>query len=827
MKIKSLLLAVILLFSITIQSQEYLEMIEAETFSVQEIVNNAEVYFENKNLGRGSGYVQFKRWEYNATRLMNENGMLPSITESLAEVENFNAYLNENSNNRQVLDDNWEELGPTYWNATTSWNPGVGRITSIAIDPLNANHIMVGANTGGVWRTLDAGNTWSPMGDYFSNLGVYSVTMDPQDSSIYYFGSSSGLIYKSFDAGATWFQLADLSNSIVNKIVIHPTNSNIIFASSQNSGMYMTTDGGVTWSSPISDGKCYDIEFKPGDPSVVYVSGYGVHKSIDGGVTFTTISGFVNQPKMLGVSEDDDTVVYVLEANNGSFGGFYKSTDSGDTFIELDHTGRNYFGYDTAGFDAGGQAPRDMDIAVNPSNVNEVHIAGVLTWRSMDGGVAFENTSDWVPGNAASANVGYNHADVDILVFDGTTLYSGTDGGIFKAEDTANISANYYTDITSGLGIRQFYKLGISQTSDVVITGGSQDNGSSFYTETEGWKDWIGADGMEGFVDKDNTDTMYGMIQFGGTYRTDNGATSLTNINTPSDGNWVTPFEQDPIITNTIYIGLRSVYKSTNKGGTWSSVSQDFGDELNHLKIAPSNNQVMYAARNSFVYKTEDGGTTNWTQLQSPGGNINSIAIHPTKPYKVALATSSANKVYVSEDGGTTWVNYKFNLPNFSSLALVWDNNGEDGLYLGMNYGLFYIDNTFTEWQPYNNNLPNVIINELEINSVDEKIYAASYGRGVWVSPKFLPILNNESFISKNDVRMYPNPTDEKVTFSISKGIEADFRVYDVLGKLVIYQPNISITEEYTLDVSKLNNGIYFIRINSDKGTITKKMIKE
>ncbi|MFK5983736.1 MAG: T9SS type A sorting domain-containing protein [Flavobacteriaceae bacterium] len=825
---KILLLAGILSFSLTIQSQEYLEMIEAETFTVQEIIDNAEAYFENKDKGRGSGYIQFKRWEYNASRLINENGMLPSITENLAEVESFNAYLNDTSNNRQVLDDNWEELGPTSWNATTSWNPGVGRITSIAIDPLNANHIIVGANTGGVWRTIDAGGTWTPLGDYFSNLNVYAVAIDPQDSDIYYFGSSSGLIYKSLDAGSTWSPLADLSNSLVNKIVIHPTDSDIIFASSQNAGMYVSTDGGITWDSPISDTKCYDIEFKPGDPSVVYVSGYGFHKSVDGGVTFTTIGGFPSAPKMIGVSPDDNTTVYVVEADNGSFGGFYSSVDSGGSFTELDHTGRNYFGYDTNGIDSGGQAPRDMDIAVNPLDVNEVHIAGVLTWRSMDGGVSFENTSDWVPGNASNANVGYNHADVDILVFDGTTLYTGSDGGIFKAENTASISSDYYTDITSGLGIRQFYKLGISQTADVVITGGSQDNGSSFYTNADGWKDWIGADGMEGFVDKDNTNTMYGMYQFGGAYRTDNGATSINYISTPADGNWVTPFEQDPLITNSIYIGLKSVYKSENKGGTWTSISQDFGDELNHLKIAPSNNLVMFAVKGTIVYKTEDGGATDWAQITSPGGIINSIAIHPTKPDKIAVATSSVNKVFVSEDGGTTWINYKFNLPNFSALALVWDNNGEDGLYLGMNYGLFYIDQTFTEWQPYNNNLPNVIINELEINSVDEKIYAASYGRGIWASPKYQPIiLNNESFITEKDVVMYPNPTEEKITFNFNKGTEADFRVYDLLGKLVIYQPNISITEVYVIDVSKLNNGVYFIRISTDEGSITKKIIKE
>ncbi|PHS65610.1 MAG: hypothetical protein COB12_06840 [Flavobacterium sp.] len=829
MKRRILLLAGILLFSLTIQSQEYLEMIEEETFTVQEIIDNAEAYFENKDKGRGSGYVQFKRWEYNATRLMNENGILPTITDNLTELESFNAYLNETSGTRQSLTDNWVDLGPKDWNATTAWSPGVGRITGIAIDPLDANHIIVGANTGGVWRTTDAGITWTPLGDYFSNLSVYSVTMDPQDSNTYYFGSSSGLIYKSIDAGATWSQLADLSNSLVNKILIHPTDSNIIYASSQNAGMYMTTDGGASWTSPINDGKCYDIEFKPGDPNVVYVSGYGFHKSIDGGATFTTIGSFPSQPKMIGVSPDDDTVVYLVEASGGSFGAFYKSNDEGENFTELDHTGRNYFGYDTEGFNSGGQAPRDMDVAVSPDDVNEVHIAGVLTWRSMDGGVTFQNTSDWIPGQAAEANKGYCHADVDILIFYGSIMFVGTDGGIFRADDTTNLTANYYTDITKGLGIKQLYKLGVSQTADVVITGGSQDNGTCFYTSANDWIDWLGADGMETFIDKDLTSTMYGTLQYGQLYRTVNSANSLAYINLPGSGqgNWVTPFEQDPTESNTIYVGYDHVYKSVTSGATWTTISQDFIANLNQLKISALNNQVMYAARSGLIYKTEDGGTTDWVQLPSPGGIINSIAIHPTNPDKVALATSSASKVFVSEDGGNTWIDYKFNLPNFSSLALVWDNNGEDGLYLGMNYGLFYIDNTFTEWQPFNNNLPNVIINELEINSVDEKIYAASYGRGIWASPIVPHVLGINSYLSQDNVIMYPNPTEGNVIFNFNKGSEADFSVYDVLGKLVIYQPNISISEEHTINVSKLNKGIYFIRINSDAGSITKKLIKE
>ena len=87
------------------------------------------------------------------------------------------------------LSDDWTELGPTYWNATTAWSPGVGRITGISVDLTDNDHIIVGAETGGVWKTTDGGANWTPLGDYFSNLYVYSVRIDPSDSNTYYFGS--------------------------------------------------------------------------------------------------------------------------------------------------------------------------------------------------------------------------------------------------------------------------------------------------------------------------------------------------------------------------------------------------------------------------------------------------------------------------------------------------------------------------------------------------------------------------------------------------------------------------------------------------------------
>ena len=808
-------------------AQEYLKMMESETYTVQEIIDNGEAYFAERDQGKGSGYVQFKRWEYNAKRLMNEAGYLPKTEAVLAEIENYNAYLNTSSATRQSLTDNWEELGPQDWNATTSWNPGVGRITGIAIDQNNSDHMIVGANTGGVWKTIDGGENWMPLGDYFSNLRVYSVTIHPTNSDHYFFGSTNGLIYHSLDAGATWNLLGDMGSSSVNKILIHPTDPSIIFATSQNGGIRKSSDGGLNWVAAVTDSQGYDIEFKPNNPNVVYATGTNFHVSYNGGESFSTNVTFESAPKMIGVSPSDENVIYVLEASGGSFGGIYKSVNAGFTFSELDHEGRNYFGYDTAGFDSGGQAPRDMDIAVNPEDANEVHIAGVLTWKSTDGGENFSCTSDWVPGNAENANIGYCHADVDLLLFNGTTLFAGTDGGIFKAEDTANVTAEYYEDLTAGLGIRQLYKIGITQTPEVIITAGSQDNGSSFYSEAEGWKDWIGADGMEGFIDKDNSNKMFGMIQFGGVYRTFNGGQTTSGISIPSQGNWVTPFEQDPMLTDVIYIGLNRVYKSVASGNNWTAISQELGGNLDQLKIANSNNLVIYTSRGGLLFKTVDGGATDWFQLPSPGGSINSIAIHPTNPEKIAVATTSNSKVFVSEDGGLSWLNYKFNLPGFSALALVWDNNGEDGLYLGMDYGIFYIDNTLNEWQPYSTNLPNVIINELEINSTDGKIYAGTYGRGLWASPYVPHLLNTTSLLNDTDVEIFPNPVKNSVTINFRKGAEADFSIYDQLGKLVRYQPNVYISQPHSIDISELNSGIYFIRINSDIGTITKRLIKK
>ena len=813
-----------------LHSQTYLEMIDSGEYTVAEIKSEADRYFSGRDLGQGSGYFPYQRWLHMAQRLQDEHGYLPNTLQRIEEIQNYDAYLNESAGSRTNLFDYWEELGPTYWNATTHWSPGVGRVTGISVQEDNEQHIIVGGETGGVWRTYNGGETWVPLTDYLANLKVYSVAIDPSNPETYYFGSTSGLIFKSQDSGATWTNVGQIGNSVVNKILIHPTNRLILFASAQNQGIYKSSNGGFAWDEVVSnENRGYDVEFKPGDPEIVYASGLKFHVSSDGGDSFTVHADFPNnEPKMIGISTDDPEVVYVIEANGGSFGGLYKSEDAGFSFVELDHAGRNYFGYDTAGFDPGGQAPRDMDITVNPNDVNEVHIAGVLTWRSLDGGLNFDISSDWVPGNAANAGIGYCHADVDILEFVNNTLYAGTDGGIFKAPNTTQISADYYTDLSTGLGIRQWYKIGVSQTSDVVVTGGSQDNGSSFYSAVTGqWIDWIGADGMEGFVDKDNPELLYGMIQFGGMYRTENGGATLLNLPEPGSGSgaWVSPFEQDPSVQNTIYCAFEQVFRSDNKGGNWTPISQDFGGDLNQMKIAPSNNQIIYASRGAQLYRTMDGGATDWQTMNPPGG-INSIAIHPADPMRIAVAVTGTAKVRVSYDGGENWDSMTLNLPNFSALSVLWDDNGSNGLYLGMDYGIYYIDDTFSEWQPFLTNLPNVIVNELEINQANGKIYAGTYGRGLWASTKYGYVVGQEEF-TQVSARLAPVPATETVNIYIDSPDQLSISIFDLQGKLLHFEPSQLISGQHQIDLGDFAAGIYVIRLSGPQGHWTKKIIIE
>ena len=740
MHLRLLTLFFFALITFPASAQQYLEMIEAGTFTLSEIRQAAKAHFDIVGRERGSGYKQFKRWEYVAELELDDAGIKISNFELSKRGRDYRRAEAQQRSGSSSFAGGWQQLGPTYSIASSSWSPGLGRVTSIGIDVSDFNHLIIGSPTGGVWKSTTGGNSWTPISDEYISIDVYALEISPYNNQQYLWGSTSGKIFQSLDAGASWITTSNLSgNGKVSRILYHPTDPNVVYAVSESNGLFRSTNKGSSWTAVTGASGVvgYDVEFKPGDPSTIYFSGISVYRSVNGGVSFSQIPGLgteTNNYKRMGVSPANPNVVYVLEAQGGRFGGFYKSTDSGASFNKLvDGATINYLGYSEIGDDDKGQAPRNMDIAIHPLNANEVHIGGVHTWKSSDGGVSFDLTSYWVPSTAASLGVGYNHADICILKFSGNTLLVGSDGGFFISTD----QAASFQDHSFGLSIKELYKIGVSKTNPNVVTGGSQDNGTCVMRgANRSFVDWLGADGMETFVDWNNANILYGTSQYGSMYRSTNQGNSRSSISKPldTDGSWVTPFEQDPQVSNTIYVAFADVWKSTNSGSSWTKISEFDNGNMNQMKLSPSDNQRIYVSRGSSLFTTANGGGS-WTTTATGWGtnSISYIAVHPQTPQRLLIVTSSG--VYHSTDAGATWTNISTGLPSGSKYCATWENTDKNGIYVGgFGYVSYTNDELAGQWVGFLDGLPNARVYELEINYVSNTIFAGTYGRGLWES---------------------------------------------------------------------------------------------
>jgi photosystem II stability/assembly factor-like uncharacterized protein len=603
----------------------------------------------------------------------------------------------------------------------------------VAIHPLDTNIIYVTSPGGGVWKTTNAGNTWTPLTDRNGAwMNMFSVAVDPRNTNIVYAGSNAAQLIKSTDGGATWSSVGRFMSGIVYKILIHPTNSSIIYAAAQN-GIFRSTDAGINWTKTYSN-STEDIEFKPGDPSVMYASGPfspSFARSTDGGLTWTALTateGITHAARaLIGVSPADPNRVYVVQAFGNEFGRMYVSNNSGASFtvsVSGSASGcTNFFGYETTGCGTGGQAGYDMAICVNPANANEVYIGGIIVFRSTDGAKTFTAQTAWSYPNS----IGYNHADVHALEWMGKSIYSGTDGGIYISTDRGD----NWKDLSKGLGIRQFYRIANAKTNSQVFTGGAQDNGSSLFKNGT-WYDWLGADGMDGVISPFDENLVWGTSQNGTIYRSTNGGASYSTLPKPANGEWVTPLDYNEK-NKTLYGGWTGVFSSTDNGSTWTKISGNaITTTLTTLAVAPSDPSYIYASRSTTLHYTRDGGT-NWATATLPS-SINAIAVSPADPMKIWVAcNSTANRVFVSVDGGITFTNISDNLPAIiaRSLAVTRD----ESVYLGMNIGVYYRANGATGWTNITSNMPAASINDVLVHEDAGLVRIASYGRGVWEKP--------------------------------------------------------------------------------------------
>lgn len=744
----------ILCLSVSLFSQAWITNIEKKNPSFFDIRDAFYRHIKGKNLKDVNGWKQFKRWEWFWQSRVDAKGYFDAMKLWEAIKEKKQRFRIAG----QSVSSNWTELGPVQVpGANISIGvAGLGRINCITFDPNNLNIIWVGSPSGGLWKSTNGGSTWSTSTDNLPNIGISWIVIDPNNTNIMYLATGDGDagdtycigVLKSTDGGNNWnttgLQPGVSSYWRMRKLLMHPTNSNTLLAA-VNLGIYKTTNGGTSWTNKKS-GDFKDIEVNPSNPSIWYAAAYrdGIYKSIDSGDTWNKLtnglptSGFARME--IAISNSSPSTLYAVYCDDidYKFYGLYRSTDSGSTWTLQSNT-PNILGYDYLGNDTRGFGWYTLTIEVNPTNPNEVYVGTINIWKSTDGGAAWNCIAHWYGGGGIAPV----HADTHYLAFkpgSDSVLICGNDGGFYKSQD----SGATWTDLSNGLAIHQIYRQGCSAQFAGKVIIGCQDNGTELL-DSGSWYYVYGGDGMECAIDPRDSNTMYCEYINGDIQRSvDNGQT-WTSISPGviGDGAWVTPYLLDPNDNNTLYFGTSYVYKSTNQGSSWSTISNYLSsDKLRSLAVAPSNSNYIYAADQYTIFKTSDSGA-NWTTLQGggvPTFPITYIAVHPDNPNTLWVTRggyTSGKKVYYSTNGGQNWSNISGSLPNIPVNCVVVDStspNTDKPVYVGTDLEVYYSRDGKGNWQAFDTGLPNVIVNELEIHTATKRIRAATYGRGLWES---------------------------------------------------------------------------------------------
>lgn len=709
------------------------------------IVTEAEAYFTQKHPDlkpsercegehRDGEFVKYMRWKSYWKDHLNPNGTLgdPSTY-----------YRQGRPNNRTLglyCDIAWNNISIPR---NLGGQIGVGRTTSVAFHPTNPQTFWVSTAIGGIWKTTNGGQTYVPIGDHMPTLAVSVVLVDPTNTDILYAATGDRLwyglpglgIYKSTDGGQNWVSTAlewpFSSNFRIYAMAMDPSDPNTIYVAGDN-GFFKTTDGFATVQQ-INGGKFYDVKFKPGDPSVIYVTGNNFfRRSIDGGESFQQIKFIpTSGSTRLVVSPADPERVYYSIGNT-----LFQSFDGGTTFPDtkdIEALDNGSFGY----------------VFMSHENANVLYGGYFNTWKSTNNGSNWQKITCFSGGN--EIHVDNHFAAVNPLT--PSEVYFCNDGGLYKLPE--NGCANCFTcfsefiDLSGGMKISQYYDISNSQQQNTVIGGGTQDNGSFFRNSSGNWQFYASTgDGMVSAIDPSNDTYRYWEYQYGSIHRYVNGNNTCISCNISGDvsgnGAWETPYMLDPSNPTTIVAAYRRVYRSTNRGNGWITISGELADGniLDLLAIAPSNSDVIYVNDFDRLYKTSnasEGSSVTWTNKLLPVNNITGIAVDPIDENRVYVSAggyAEGSKVFVSEDGGENWTNISGTLPNVPAnvIKTIWDNNYTRAVMVGTDAGVYYLDASLGDWEEYGQ-LPHTSVTDIEFQYASQLVRIGTHGRSVFEAP--------------------------------------------------------------------------------------------
>ena len=524
-----------------------------------------------------------------------------------------------------------------------------------------------------------------------------------------------------------------------------PDNSNRLLAAT-NDGLYRTTNGGDTWTL-VHHQTCLDVQFAKGNGNskAFAVTESAFIRSTDDGANWTQITDGIptNFAYMrLDVTEDDSNYVYVVGAGvsgnfSGDYRGIYRSTDGGVSFTNV----HNVTNEDI--FNNSGQAWYDLDIAVDEHDKNKLVVGVINIWRSEDGGSNWNQLNYWSSPELPS----YTHADIHFLKWHGGNLYCGSDGGVYKSTD----GGDTFTDLTKGLPIGQFYDIDVYKNDPSYMAGGLQDNGGYYFDGI--WKNYYGADGMTALFNQSDSATAYGMIQNGSLNATENFGATGNWLGSPSglNGNWVTPMEWDAEHSRTV-VGYNKLFTRSTTDSWTELSSYTFPANLSHIELYNDRTETMLVSThfNGVFYSTDSGATwTNViTNLSTSNGFIEDIEFDEADSSHFFIVQSSS--IYETYDAGATWNNIVGNLPSTFYNDIEMDHSKTDkSLYLATDVGMHYYNTTLEDWIPFDDNLPSVVVSDIEILSDFNAIRIGTYGRGIFASNLY------DEEIHLTDIQLY------------------------------------------------------------------------
>lgn len=788
------------------QQQNNLQFPDIKENKFEEVTKKYNEYFEavkemksnEENPLKGQGFKPFKRWEYFWSTRVDQNGQLPTRKELRNSYNEFkNNYLYSKENKVQGPND-WKPLGPYSWTGT-----GLGRVNAIAVNPSNTNEIYLGAATGGIWKSTNAGNSWteSVTPDVYS-LGITDIDICKTKPNVILAatgdanGAGSGSGYGAFSSGLllstnngdTWKEInidaissnIEQSDRILIYSVLINHNNSSKFVIATNTGVYHSDNSGSSWTRS-NNSLCRDLKMHPTNPDILYGAfrtannEYTVMRYVSG--TWFTNGAYVisncNRVE-LAVIDAHPGVCYGLSTDvYGGFRNVFKSENSGQSWNEVtSSSGRPnylYFTYDglvNGQVPQGGQGWYDLAIAVSPKSKSIVTIGGINNWKTTDGG----NTYSIKTFQQAWQGADEVHSDQHILVYDSKgTLYVGNDGGIYKSTN----DGEDWTNISEGLNITQYYKFGQATDNKERLIAGAQDNGTILKYNSSQWAAVLGGDGFDCDIDPNNSSIMYGSNfnqRSGVFYKSTSGGQSWGqqpiiypfNPSINENASWVSPLTIDPNNSN-IFVGYQNIYKSTNQGSNWSKIS-NFGLPayltITEIAIAPSNSNYIYAVISNQVFRTTNGGQ-QWNSVFTSSNQmqVRNVTVNPTNPNEFYVAIggyNSGNKVF--KVVGTSSTNISGDLPNFPVNCIVYQKESNDRIYIGTDIGVFTKDAN-TEWKYMEEGMPQVIISELKIHYPSGMLRAATYGRGMWEIPVndcdlTPPIITSNKEINNNQINV-------------------------------------------------------------------------